>query len=231
MVLVALKRLPRSHEARERETGAGGAGVAVQAVVVDVSPADDLIARRRLPRETNRVVPPFAVVFGLRGEIRVVVPPGVVAGVLVVPHAGHRLPVVLIAVGGEEPQLVTHDRTAERRVDVPQPNRLQRGRQSLGLLIRAKVAVDQPAPRAVDEEASGKHVSTLLADDVQLRPAGGRLTQAPAEGEDDFLGIADLGRITRDAHALVTGAHAVNEHLSLVAPPAVNLEHAEDVAL
>src|SRR5262245_19996467 len=227
MVLVALKRLPRSHEARERETGAGGAGVAVQAVVVDVSPADDLIARRRLPRETNRVVPPFAVVFGLRGEIRVVVPPGVVAGVLVVPHAGHRLPVVLIAVGAEEPQLVADDRTAERWVDVPEPDWLQRGGQPLRLLVGAEVVGHQPAPRAVDEEASGKPVSTLLADDVQLRPAGGRFTEATTEGEHDLLGIADLGRIARDAHALVTGAHAVDEHLSFVAASAMNLEHAE----
>src|SRR4029079_11476150 len=102
MVLVSLKRLSGCNQAGERETGAGAAGVAVQAVVVDVRPADDLIARRRLPCQTNRVIPPLAVVFRLRGEIRVIVPPRVVAGVLVVPHAGHRLPVVLIAVGAEE---------------------------------------------------------------------------------------------------------------------------------
>src|SRR5262245_58085796 len=231
MVLVTLKRLPRCHQAGEGETGARATGVAVQAVVVDVRPADDLVARRRLPRETNRVVPPLAVVFRLLAEIRVVIPPGVVAGVLVVPHAGYRLPVVLIAIGAEEPQLVAHDRTAERRVDVPQPDRLQRGREALRFQVGAEVVGHQPAPRAVDEEASGKHVSTLLADDVQLRSAGRRLTKATTEGEHDFLRIADFGRIARDAHALVTGAHAVDEYLSLVPASAVNLEDAEDVSL
>jgi hypothetical protein len=68
----------------------------MQAVVVQVSPANDLVTRRHLPGQTDGMVPPFAVVFGLLGEIRIVGPLGVVAGILVVPQAGDRLPVHLV---------------------------------------------------------------------------------------------------------------------------------------
>src|SRR5436190_16926058 len=113
MIFVPLQRLPGGDEAGERQAGARAAGVAVQTVVMQVGPADDLVTRRDLPRQADGVVLPHPVVFGLLGEIRQVGPFGVVTGVLVVPDAGNRLPVVLVAVRGEEPEPVALDRAAE----------------------------------------------------------------------------------------------------------------------
>ena len=78
----------------------------------------------------------------------------------------------------------------------------------------------------LDEEAPGEHVAALLADDVHLRAAGGRLAKPAAQAEHHFLRVADLGHVARHAHALVAAVHAVDEDLSLVPAPAVDLEHA-----
>jgi len=126
MVLVSLQRLSCGDQSGERETGARTAGIAVQAVVMQVRPADDLVARRHLPRQADGMIPPFAVVFRLLAEIGRVRPLGVIAGVQVVPHAGDGLYVPLIAVAREEPQAIALDRPAEGRVDVVQLFGLQR---------------------------------------------------------------------------------------------------------
>src|SRR4029453_9810546 len=115
VVLVSLQSLPRGNETGEGEAGARTAGVAVQAVDMVISPAHDLVARCHLPCEADRMVPPFAVVFGLRIEIGSVGPFAVIARIQVVPHARDGLQVPLVAEAGEEPQSVTLDWAAERR--------------------------------------------------------------------------------------------------------------------
>ena len=89
-----------------------------------------------------------------------------------------------------------------------------------------EVGALERAARAADEEAPGEPVAALLADDVHLRAAGGRLAKAAAQAEHHFLRVADFGHVARHAHALVAAVHAVDEDLSLVPAAAVDLEHA-----
>ena len=99
------------------------------------------------------------------------------------------------------------------------------GGQPLACTPREVVALERAA-RAAHEEAPGEPVAALLADDVHLRAAGGRLAKPAAQAEHHFLRVADLGHVARHAHALVAAVHAVDEDLSLVPAPAVDLEHA-----
>src|SRR5207248_9668238 len=89
----------------------------------------------------------------------------------------------------------------------------------------------QRAARAGDEEAPGKPVPALFADNVHLRAAGVRLAKPASQTENHFLRIADLSDVGGHAHALVAGAHAVDLDLSLVPASAVDLEHVEDATL
>ena len=93
-------------------------------------------------------------------------------------------------------------------------------------MFRIQVGALQTAAGAADEEAAGVPVAALLADDVHLRAAGSRLPEAAAQAEHHFLRVADLGHVAGHAHALVAAVHAVDEDLSFVPAPAVDLEHA-----
>ena len=223
--LVAL-RLGRADQRPEAKPGTVAALDAVQARVLDARPDVDLVARRRLPGQPQRPVLPRAVVDRLLALVRVVGPFRGIARVLVDKHAGDILLADLVAVRAEEPQLVTDDRAAERRIDVPQLLDRVRCRQPLGLHLRREVVALERAARAAHEEAAGEPVAALLADDVHLRAAGGRLAKPAAQAEHHFLRVADLGHVARHAHALVAAVHAVDEDLSLVPAPAVDLEHA-----
>ncbi len=236
-ILDALERFRRGNRPGE---GLPGTGAALDAVLADplvVREEVELVSLRRLPGQPQGAVLPPAVVDGhfewsavlaIGGEIR---PLGVIAGVQVDPHAGDILVVGLVAERAEEPQLVLDDRAAERGVDVPRLRQGLRRRQALGLQLRRQVRALERAARAVDEEGPGVPVAALLADDVHLRAAGVRLAEAARQREHHFLRIPDFGDVGRHAHALVAGAHAVDLDLSLVSPPAVDLEHVEDATL
>src|SRR5439155_1610900 len=97
--------------------------------------------------------------------------------------------------------------------------------------LRRQVRALKRAARAIDEEAPGKSIPALLADDVHLRATGVRFAKPARQTEHHFLRVADLGDVGGHAHALVAGTHAVDLDLSLVPASAVDLEHVEDATL
>src|SRR6185312_1021212 len=226
VVLVGRVRLRRTNRRAEPEARAVAALLARDARVLETRPEVELVARRRLPRQTDVPLLPDAVVDRLLALVGVVRPRVRVAGVLVDPHARNALPAEQVAERPEEPELVADDRTTERRIDFPEfPDVTGRG-ESLRDDVGGEVAALERAARAADEEAAGEDVAALLADDVHLRAAGGRFAEAAAQAEHDFLRVADFRHIARHAHALVAAVHAVDEHLAFVAAAAVDLKHA-----
>ena len=139
VVFVRRAPLGRANHRPEAKARTVAALDAVQARVLDARPDVDLVARRRLPGQPQRPVFPRAVVDRLLALVRVVGPFRGIARVLVDKHAGDTLPADLVAIRAEEPQLVTDDRAAERRIDVPQLLDRVRCRKPLGLHVRREV--------------------------------------------------------------------------------------------
>src|SRR5262245_14323638 len=112
MVLVGHGALGRAYRRAKTQPGAVAAYEAVDAGVLDAVEERDLVPRRRLPGQPNVLLVPRAVGDRLLGVVGIVGPFRGIARVLVGPHTGDILPADDVAVRGEEPQLVSDDRTA-----------------------------------------------------------------------------------------------------------------------
>ena len=129
--------------------------------------------------------------------------------------------------GPVEPQLVAHDRTAKRPVDVPQLQCFSSHAQAGGDMCVCEVGALPAFSGVGREHAAGVRVASLLGHDVHLRPAGRRFAQSATQREGHFLGDADFRNVAGDPHSHPANAQAIYLDLSLIAPSAVGLEHAE----
>ncbi len=192
-------------------------------LVVDV----DLVPGRYLPRDTgvHGVVRQRSV--GLRAQIGVVGPRIGVAGVEIVPETGDVAPVGLPARAREEPQLVLHQRSADRDIVVVQILEMVGRLEPQVLEVCREVAVLEAGVRRGAEKRSLEGVAALARNEVEDHPAGNRLGRARRVVDGDFLAAADVRnevrRLSRTRH--VANRQAVH-HLPLVGRATVVDRHA-----
>ena len=146
----------------------------------------ELVPRRRLPRDAEvHVAPDVRDVLAALGVG--LIRPGVrVAGVLV----AEERPVALRAGVPDrcvEPELVAHDRTADGRVDVPDPLERVRRRQAQRLQVVVIVARGERVvgPRA--EEVAAERIAAVLRDELHPHAAFLLLGADAAGVDENFL--------------------------------------------
>ena len=144
-------------------------------VLIDVAVGPvrlDLVARGRLPRQAQRSL---AIVRHLQRRVLQVGYVGEGRGIGVVEQAAGEEAGPAVGVGHEEPQVVAHDRAAERRGDLPRLIGLEGSPLATGDPAIDQILVDvvgQPARvPVVGVEAAAERVAPLLGDHVHAHAA------------------------------------------------------------
>ena len=184
----------------------------------------ELVLLRRLPRDARRVVLPLAVVVGRAVEIRGVGPLRRIARVVVVVDVQDVAARPLLADAHVVPELVLHDRAADRRVDVVHVvRRVRRTRAARHQIGRVVVRLHASREAGCREQAA-QVVAALLRHDVHLHARGFELTEAARRLHRDFRRIADVGRVVRRLVAArrVADVQAFNREARLDAAAAVH---------
>ena len=204
-----------------RSRDADRIALAVPADPLFVPVAADLVARRRLPGQTSADVLPRPV-----GESRLVghwrvEPFRRIAGIGVVELVRVHARAALCSRGGEVPQPILEDRSADRGVQVVDLRQRRRCRHFaagvVGLQVLAAAAVER---RAMERVATG------LRHDVHHHAGGFRFAEPSRGRERDLRGVADIDREPRGliASRRVADVEAVDGHAALVVAAAVNRE-------
>src|SRR2546422_1961701 len=203
---------------------------AVLACPLLVPPEVEFVAPRDLPGEPHGRVLPGAVVEGLMGIVRVIRPLCEIAGIPISPQR-YILAVALVACSPVKPEPVLHNRTPKRPIDVPEFLQLVRNAQSGVTQGRGVIAPRQPGAGSVGEDGAVEFVAAYLRKNIHDRAAGCRFAHAAGDREVDFLSIANIRHIKRNAQTLKAHAQALDVNLAFIPASAVRLKDAEDWAL
>ena len=135
--------------------------------------------------------------------------------------------VALVAQGVEEPQPILLDRSADRAVEVPDLRAGARRRQASSLEVVCVIAADHPLRHAGQIHAAFHRVAAGLRDDVHRGSADFGFAEAARARQRDFLRVADVGDVGRDAAAVECrpDADAVQLKAAFVAASAGAAEH------
>ena len=175
-----------------RRAAALGANVVVLFLPVE----RQLVASRRLPRQTPDDVLVERVRERRLRQVEIHHPQVRIVGVLVDPHARDRAVRPDLAVGHVEPELVPFDGAATHGIPVVQALQLRRRPQAL-VLERLRVVVAlHPACRAVDEGGSSERVAAVLRGDVEDHPGALRFTEPAGHVDHHFRRAGRVQELT-----------------------------------
>ena len=167
---------------------------------IDLVRARDLVARRRLPRHAQAVVPRPPLVETALARVGLVEPLGRVERVLV--HEHRRVVLDLVVARREpEPDAIAPQRPAERFVDVVVVlHRVRRAEAGVLQALREVVPL-QGAVGEGEERRVGERVAAIARDEVDAHASGGHLGRQARRVNRDFLRGADVRNLPADVAA------------------------------
>jgi hypothetical protein len=154
--------------------------------------------------------------------IRHVVPAIRIAGIHVLEDAGDNVRRPHRADNAVEPDAILPDRPAEREARIPAAHDRRGRRQPVRAQLVVEVVALRPLAGDAAEVGPAEHVAAGLGHDVELRAAAIGFAEPSRDGNLDFLRVAGVVAIARDAAAVEGGAdvHPVNLDRALVAAAA-----------